>query len=135
MIAGPVIARMLSSFDETLNSYGESAELYSHHENTTSYENIFKKEFKNLKHGFEKVGNPFFEDTKILYTLVTKDVMNTSANKSFYKARTLEAEQYSSYKERIFVLGSKSIMKILNATSCYCIKIQTKLSYLKHRKK
>ena len=35
---------MLSSFDETLNDYGESTELYSHHENTTSFENMFIKD-------------------------------------------------------------------------------------------
>ena len=63
MIAGPEIARMLSSFTVTLNYYGESTELYSHHENTTSFENMFKKDFKSLKYEFEKVGNPFFEDT------------------------------------------------------------------------
>ena len=55
---------MLSSFDETLNDYGESMKLYSHRENTTSFENMFKKDFKNLKYEFEKVGNPFFEEPK-----------------------------------------------------------------------
>ena len=45
----------------------------------------FKKDFKNLKYEFEKVGNPFFEDTEILYTLVTENGMDTSANKSIYE--------------------------------------------------
>ena len=121
MIAGPEIARMLSSFDETLNDYGKSMELYSHHENTTSFENMFKKDFKNRKYEFKKVGNPFFEDTEILYTLVTKNVMDTSSNKSVYEARTLGAEQYSSYKERGFVLGIKSIYETIkrNKLSLY----------------
>ena len=72
MIAGPEIARMVSSFDEALNDYGKSTELYSHHKKTTSFENMFKKDFKSLKHEFEKVENPFFEDTEILYTLIRK---------------------------------------------------------------
>ena len=63
---------------------------------------MFKKGFKNLKYDFEKFGNPFFEDTEILYTLVTKNVMDTFANKSVYEARTLGEEQYSSYKEEFF---------------------------------
>ena len=54
MIAGLQIARMLSSFDETLTDYGESTELYGHHENTTFFEKMFKKDFKNLKYEFEK---------------------------------------------------------------------------------
>ena len=91
MIAGPEIARILSTFDETLNDYGESTELYSHHKNTTSFANMFKKDFKKLNYEFEKVGNSLFEDTETLCTLVTKDVMDTSANKSVYE------EQYSSY--------------------------------------
>ena len=66
MIAGPEIARILSRFDETLNDYGEITKLYSHLENTTSFEKMFKKDFKNLKCEFEKVANPFLEDTQIL---------------------------------------------------------------------
>ena len=136
MIAGPEIARMLSSFDETLNDYGKSMELYSHHENTTSFENMFKKDFENRKYEFKKVGNPFFEDTEILYTLVTKNVMDTSSNKSVYEARTLGAEQYSSYKEGGFVLGIKSIYETIKRNKLSLYKnLQTLLSYPKHRKK
>ena len=80
MIASPQIAKILSNFDETLNDYGESTLLYSHHENTTFLENMFKKDFKNYQ--FEKAENPFFEDTEILFTIVTKNVKDTSASKS-----------------------------------------------------
>ena len=59
MIAGPKITRTLSSFDETLNDFGESTELYSHHENTTSFENMFKKDLS-----LKKLGNPP-KDTEI----------------------------------------------------------------------
>ena len=64
MIAGPEIVRMLPSFDETVNDYGERTELYSHHQNTTSFENMFKKDFKNLKYEFKKVGNTFLKTPK-----------------------------------------------------------------------
>ena len=39
--------------------------------------------------------------------------MDTSANKSVYKARTLKAEQYSSYKNGVLVLRSKSIYETI----------------------
>ena len=47
--------------------------------------------------------------------------MDTSANKSVYEARTLGAEQYSSYKEGVFVLGIKSIYETIkrNKLSLY----------------
>ena len=66
MIAGYDIGRMLSSFDETLNDYGESTELYSHHENTTSFENMFKKDFKNLKYELDS-WKPIFLKTRKYY--------------------------------------------------------------------
>ena len=66
MIAGSEIGRMLSSFDETLNDYGESTELYSHHENTTSFENMFKKDFKNLKYELDS-WKPIFLKTRKYY--------------------------------------------------------------------
>ena len=67
-IAGPEIARMQFSFDETLNGYGESTELYSHHENTTFFENMLNKDFRILKYELGKVGNSFFKTPKY-YTL------------------------------------------------------------------
>ena len=39
--------------------------------------------------------------------------MDNSANKSVYETRTLGVEQHSSYKEEVFVLGSKSICKTI----------------------
>ena len=66
MIASSEIGRMLSSFDETLNDYGESTELYSHHENTTSFENMFKKDFKNLKYELDS-WKPIFLKTRKYY--------------------------------------------------------------------
>ena len=71
IIADPEIARMLSSFDETLSDYVESTELCSHQENTAFFKNMFEKAFKNLKYEFEK--KIFFEDTERLYILVTKN--------------------------------------------------------------
>ena len=82
---------------------------------------MFKKDFKNLKYEFEKVGSPFFEDNEILYTLFTKNIMETSANKFVYVARTFGAEPYSSQKEGGFVHGRKSIYETIkrNKLSLY----------------
>ena len=100
MIAGLEISRILSSFDETLNDYGESTELYSHYKNTASFKNMFEKDFKNLKYEFEKVGNTFFEDTEMLYALVTKNATSISANKSIHEARTLGERERERERER-----------------------------------
>ena len=63
-LTGPKIARMLSSLDETLNDYRESMELHSHQENTTYFENIFKKDFKNLIIRLKKLETHFLKTPK-----------------------------------------------------------------------
>ena len=52
--------------------------------------------------------------------------MDTSANKSVYEARTLGAEHYSSSKEGVFVVGSKSIYETIKNTK-KCSIFNTKL--------
>ena len=109
MIAGPEIARMLSTFDETLIDNEENTVGYKHHENSKSFEIKFKKHFKSLREEYEKVGNPFLEDSDIFYTLITKTVMEVTSNKSVYDARKIGKEQYSSYQQEVFVFGRRSI--------------------------
>ena len=110
-------------------------ELYSHQENTTSFENMFKKDFENLNYEFEKVGNPIFEDKEMLQTLVTKNVMYASANKSVYEARTLGAEHYSSYKKGVFALGSKSFFETIKLNTLSLYKITNTVVISKTQKK
>ena len=69
---------------------------------------MFRKNYKNLKHQFEKMEVHFLRTPKY-YKLVSKNVMDAAAKKSVYEARTLREEQHSSYKKGVFVRGSKSI--------------------------
>ena len=64
MIASPQIAKILSNFDETLNDYGESTPLYSHHENTTFLENMFKRISKTLSISLKKLKTYFLKTLK-----------------------------------------------------------------------
>ena len=66
--------------------------------------------------------------------------MDNSTNKSVYEARNLGLEQYSSCKEEIFVLGSKSIYETIkrnklslykNTNTVVIFKTQKKVATLK----
>ena len=96
---------------------------------------MFKKDFKKRKYVFGKVGNPFFEDTKILYTLVTKNVTNTSANNLFMGLELLQQNSILYTKREFLFSEAKLFMKLLNVTSCHCIKTQTLLSYIQNPEK
>ena len=78
--------------------------------------------------------------TEWMTPLVTRNVMDTSANKSVHETRTLGAEQYSSYKEGVFVIGSKSIYESIkrnklslheNTNTVVISKTQKKVASLK----
>ena len=61
--------------------------------------------------------------------------MDTSANKSVYEARTLGAEQYSSYKEGVFVLGIKSIYETIKRNKLSLYKNTNTVAISKTQKK
>ena len=46
------------------NDYGESTELYSHNENTTSFKNMFKKDFETLSMSLKKLEAHFLKTPK-----------------------------------------------------------------------
>ena len=69
------------------------------------------------------------------YRRVTKNVMDTSANKSVYEARTLGAERYSSYKEGVFVLRNKSIYETIKRNKLSLYKNTNTVAISKTQKK
>ena len=64
---------------------------------------MFRKDLQSLQHEFEKVGNPYFEDPKIVYTLVTKNEMIHLQTNLFMRLELLEKEN----------IGSKSIYETI----------------------
>lgn len=94
---------------------------------------MFRKDLQSLQHEFEKVGNPYFEDTKIVYTLVAKNEMIHLQTNLFMRLELLEQNSILHAKKEN--IGNKSIYETLNIAGYHCMKIQTLLSYSKHRKK
>lgn len=70
--------------------------------------NCFEKkclqDFQNFKGEFEKVSNPLMQDIK--YFIIKTEILykQNSAYQFVYDKKILEAEQYSEYKEKKFVL-------------------------------
>ena len=58
MIAGPEITRILENFEDSFNDEVKGNDETKHHENTASFEKMFRKDFEALKEEFSTVGNP-----------------------------------------------------------------------------
>ena len=72
---------------------------------------MFRKDLQSLQHEFEKVGNPYFEDTKIVYTLVTKNEMIHLQTNLFMRLELLEQNSILHAKKEN--IGSKSIYETI----------------------
>ena len=109
MIASPKITRMLENFEESFNDEVKGNEEARHLEKTASFEKMFRKYFEALKKEFSRVGNPFEDHTKQIYTIVSRNIMVDSSSHSVYSPSCLGQEQYHQYTTDVFVLGNKSI--------------------------
>ena len=121
MIAVPEIARMLSSSDEVLGDFGESRNYIVIARTQYPSKICLKRISKTLSMSLRKLEAHFLKTTKYYTHYFTKNIMDTSANKFVYVARTFGAEPYSSQKEGGFVHGSKSIYETIkrNKLSLY----------------
>ena len=109
IIAGPEIARMLENFEDSFNDEVKGNDETKDHENTASFEKMFRKDFEALKKEFSRVGNPFEDDSEQMYTIVSRNIMGKSSSQSVCSARRLGQEQYHQYTTDVLVLGKKSI--------------------------
>ena len=109
MIAGPEITRMLENFEDSFNDEVKGNDETKHHENTASFEKMFRKDFEALKEEFSTVGNPFKDDSEQMYSIVSRSTTDESSSQSVCSARCLGQEQYHQYTTDVLVLGKKII--------------------------
>ena len=77
MVAGPELARMTQEFGEAISSV--TKEDIRHHEQEPGVQVLFKKKVASgLVSSFEAVGNPFEEDSKDLFALDAKDIVENA---------------------------------------------------------
>ena len=84
-IAAPIITELLDTEEDEI--------FRSHHEDTDSFENTFRKENEALFVAFDETGNPFAETEEGLVQLATKHVLDDGATKSVREAKVLGKKQ------------------------------------------
>lgn len=112
MIAGPEVARMVHEFERSA-----LAESQKHHEQTPAIQREFHKDVSNVVSNFHAMGNPFAEESEDLFTIHTKDVMNSSVVDTVKNVVTLGEEQYQVFVKERFVERRKSVTEKLNKNS------------------
>ena len=73
MVAGAEIARILNEFEDQFHRQRQTD--VRHHEQLPSVQKSFASDLNNAISSFEKLGNPFAEDSNDLYVLDTKVIM------------------------------------------------------------
>ena len=77
--------------------------LYNHHENTTTFQQRFKRHVDKLSDEITQLGNPFICDSKELVQLGTKDVISDDATKIVFTIEDLGKKIHEEFlKTRIF---------------------------------
>ncbi|XP_063958716.1 uncharacterized protein LOC135154779 [Lytechinus pictus] len=99
MVAGPEIARIMSEYEDQFQSEKEPD--VRHHEQLPSMQKSFATDLNNTISSFEKLGNPFDEDTKDLYVLDTKVVMPHEAVATLRSIEETGKAQHNKFLERM----------------------------------
>ena len=73
LVASPELARILSEFEDQLQRQRKTDD--RHHNQLPSIQKAFASDLKNVINMFEKLGNPFSEESNDLYVLDTKVIM------------------------------------------------------------
>ena len=90
MTGGPEIARMIKECEEQLIPEKKSAK---HHEQVLSTQNAFLKDITSLVNSIDQLGNPFKEDSGVLLSLDTKDIMPSEVVQSVKSAKKIGQNQ------------------------------------------
>ena len=76
MVVGPELARVTQEFEERIPSV--TKEDTRHHEQVPGVQGLFKKDVASLVSSFEEVGSPFEEDSKDLFALDSKVIVENA---------------------------------------------------------
>lgn len=95
MVAGPELARIVNEFEEGFHK-GKHTDT-RHHEQLPSIQKSFASDFNNVMNCFEKLGNPFSEDSHDLYVLDTKVVMSDEVVATLKSVQNKGKDQYEQF--------------------------------------
>ena len=112
MIAGPELARMTQEFEESIPSVTKADT--RHHEQVTGVQVLFKKDVASLVSSFEEVGNPFEEDSKDLFALDSKVIVENAVIQTVKNVITIGQEQYSTFVEERFEKRTNEVTSVIS---------------------
>ena len=95
MVAGPELARIVNEFEDEFHR-GKDNDT-RHHEQLPSIQKSFASDFNNVMSCFEKLGNPFSEDSRDLYALDTKVLMSDEVVATLRSVQNKGKDQYEQF--------------------------------------
>ena len=96
MLAGPEVVQMTEEFEDRFCKE-KSQDNINHHEMMSSFQKKFKSDVAALAFIAAEIGNPFIGDTKELFTLDIKAVMDASAVAVLSKIRDAGTSQHHTF--------------------------------------
>ena len=121
MLAGPELARMTQECEESIPSV--TKEDTRHHEQVPGVQVLFKKEVASLVSSFEEVGNPFEEDSKDLFVLDSKVIVENAVIQAVKNMKTIGQKQYNTLLlKNDLRKGPRSLLQLQARISLHCLK-------------
>ena len=81
MVAGREVARVIGEFEMAQVHHHDNKVQTLHHDQTESIQKSFDKDVRSLVSVFEKLSNPFLEETTDIFVLDTKEVASPSVGR------------------------------------------------------
>ena len=132
MVAGPEIARILSSFES--DEFQDEDKDLGHHEDSDRHEMKFRTDTMAIKDVFSELGNPF-EENDILMHIMKKTIMCQEAVQSVREAQRLGKEQYDQYVKERLVKGEVSLYDVIKRNNLPLLREKNKVSTSKGKLK
>ena len=95
MVAGPESANIVNEFEDEFHR-GKDNDT-RHHEQLPIIQKSFASDFNNVMSCFEKLGNPFSEDSRDLYALDTKVLMSDEVVATLRSVQNKGKDQYEKF--------------------------------------
>ena len=90
MVAGPELVRLTEEFELSIDGlHRRITSETRHHEQTRKFQVTFAQNAQSLVEVIEEMGNPFFEDSKDLLRLDTRDMIDPAVASSVSQAENL----------------------------------------------
>ena len=81
-----------------------------HHDQTASVQNAFRKDVCSFVNVMEELGNPLEEDSKDLFVLDRKEIVDPSAVEAVKKVQKIGQQQFQTFTQECLVEITKPLM-------------------------